>query len=397
MSLGEETRMSLGDRAAVARWRVPRPASRATAGSLRLLATGAAARPAWEDIAARNPDLAICHQAVWMDCMREVGGFLDATRLYETRDGRRILLPLAGRRLPPAKPLLYDSWPLYWEGARDSGGLLSADGPITAEDVRQVAADLATMPALRVKVVPSTADAAAWAAGAPRSAARVPLHAHVVDLTGGFDVVWTQRFSKKTREKSRKAERRGIVVESDGTGRLLPIFDMLYRRSMEHWAADHFLPTPLARRVIERRHDHAKLEAVARRLGQRCQVWIAWSAGEPVSGIVVLGQGPAATYWKGATDKELVRASGATDYLHKCAIETACQAGRTRYDLGTSGLESLARFKEGLGAQLQNYEAYSFERIPFTPAQELLRVGLRRAFTAAAVGRRAARARSAAG
>jgi lipid II:glycine glycyltransferase (peptidoglycan interpeptide bridge formation enzyme) len=206
-----------------------------------------------------------------------------------------------------------------------------------------------------------------------------------------------QRFSKKTREKSRKAERRGIVVESDGAGRLLPIFDMLYRRSMEHWAADHFLPTPVARRVIERRHDHTKLEAVARRLGQRCQVWIAWSQGEPVSGIVVLGQGPAATYWKGATDKELVRASGATDYLHKCAIEAACQAGRTRYDLGTSGLESLARFKEGLGARLQNYEAYSFERIPFTPAQELFRVGLRRAFTAAAAGRRAARGRSAAG
>lgn len=393
MSVGNQ---SVGNRTDI-RWRSQRPGRPRSAPGIRLVATGAQARPAWEEIAARNPDLAICHQPVWMDCMHEVGGHIDAARLYETRDGRRLLLPLAGRPLPPGLPLLYDSWPRYWEGARDSGGLLSADGPITAEDVREVAADLARMPALRVRVVPSTADATAWAAGAPDSIPRVPLHAQVVDLTGGFDVVWTRRFSKKTREKSRKAERRGVVVESDSTGRLLPVFDALYQRSVDNWAAAHFLPTPLARRVIEGRHDHAKLTVVARRLGERCTVWIAWSQGEPVSGIVVLGQGPAATYWKGATDKDLVRASGATDYLHTCAIRAACEAGRTRYDLGTSGLDSLTRFKAGLGAQLHRYQSYSFERIPLTPAQELLRVGLRRAFTAAAAGRLAVRTRLAAG
>ena len=126
-------------------------------------------------------------------------------------------------------------------------------------------------------------------------------------------------------------------------------------------------------------HPHHKLEAVARRLGERCQIWIARRAGEPVSGIVVLSHGSAATYWKGATDKALVGASGATELLHAKAIEAACAAGRSRYDLGTSGLASLSSFKIGLGAEHQQYLAYRFERLPVTGAQELLRTSLKRA------------------
>ena len=79
-------------------------------------------------------------------------------------------------------------------------------------------------------------------------------------------------------------------------------------------------------------------QIAAERLGSRCQVWIARRGGTPVSGIVVFSHGAAATYWKGATDKALVGSSGATDLLHCRAMQDACQEGRTRYDLGTSGL-----------------------------------------------------------
>jgi hypothetical protein len=346
---------------------------------LRLAAVGPETRQAWQEIVDSHHDLAVCHLPEWMDCVLEAGPFSDASRLYVAPDGRRLVLPLARRRHLAGPLSLSDSWPPYWEGARDSGGLIGQDGIVTPQDVRDVIADLAALPALRTRVVPSTADAPVWAASAPATVARTAMSAYVVDLSGGFETVWAERFSKKARYKSRKAERDGIVVEMDTTGRLLPEFGALYQRSVDAWSQAYFLPTPLARRVIDGRHPHAKLEVVARRLGERCQIWIARRNGQAVSGIVVMSYGAAATYWKGATDKALVGASGATDLLHRRAIEEACRAGRTRYDLGVSGLASLTAFKTSIGAVRHDYQAYRFERLPLTDAQEALRTGLKRA------------------
>jgi hypothetical protein len=304
--------------------------------------------------------------------MCEAGGFADATRLYQAADDRLVVLPLARRRWTSGPTGLYDSWPPYWEGARDSGGLLGENGLITPGDVRAVTADLARLAALRIRVVPSTADAAAWAAGAPDWVARAPLTSYVVDLSGGFEKVLTERFSKKARYKCRKAVREGIEVERATGGPLLEVFGGLYERSLDAWSRDYFLPQPLARRVIERRHSHRKLQTVARRLGDSCQIWIARRAGQPVAGIVVLSYGTAATYWKGATDKSLVGASGAVDLLHREAMEDACRAGRSRYDLGTSGLASLTAFKESIGACREDHTAYRLERLPLTTAQQWL-------------------------
>jgi hypothetical protein len=354
--------------------------------AVRLVATGPDARDGWEKVAISAHDqLAICHQPVWMDCVTDSGTFVDATRLYETADGRQLVLPLVRRAVTPGPVGLYESWPPYWEGARDSGGLISEHGPVTAADVRGVLADLRRLPAVRIRVVPSTHDAAAWQQAAPESIARLmPLKAFVVDLSGGFEQIWSQRSSKKTRYKVRKAERSGVEVEHDSTGRLLPVFDQLYRRSVDAWADAHFLPTPVARRLIERRHDHRKLCMVAGRLGEACRVWIAWKDGEALSGIVVHSSGAAATYWKGATDKAKVRALGATDLLHSRAMQLACEEGRSRYDLGTSGLESLSQFKLSLGAAPVRYHSYQVERVPLTAAQEWMRARFKNALGATA-------------
>jgi CelD/BcsL family acetyltransferase involved in cellulose biosynthesis len=372
----------VSDRPTEQRNRRPVRPSAPVAGRLRLAAVGPDTRQAWQEIVDSHPDLAVCHLPEWMDCVCQAGPFADASRLYVAPDGRRLLLPLAKRRHLTGRLSLYESWPPYWEGARDSGGLIGEHGIVMPRDVQDVIADLTALPALRTRVVPSTADAPVWAVAAPSTVPRTAMSAYVVDLTGGFERVWSERFTKKARYKSRKAERDGIVVEMDTTGRLLPEFDALYRRSVDTWSQAYFLPTPLARRVIDGRHPHAKLEVVARRLGGRCQIWIARRNGQPVSGIVVLSHGSAATYWKGATDKALVGASGATDLLHRRAIEEACLAGRTRYDLGVSGLASLTAFKLSIGATRQDYHAYRFERLPLTDVQEGLRTSLKRAAVA---------------
>jgi Acetyltransferase (GNAT) domain len=346
--------------------------------ALRLEAVGADAREGWHKVVQHHPDLAVCHLPEWMDCVCEAGAFDDATRLYRTADGRLLVLPLTRRHRLPGRWALYDSWPAYWEGARDSGGLIGEGGIVTPDDVRAVVADLGRLPALRIRIVPSTADAPAWVAGAPGSVGTTPLHSYVIDLDGGFERVWSQRFSKKVRYKSRKAQRDGIEIEKDTTGRLLAEFDQLHQASVDAWAREYFLPTPLARQVIDGRHPHRKLEVAARRLGDRCQTWIARRDGEAVSGIIVFSEGAAATYWKGATNKSRSGSSGATDLLHRRAIEDACASGRIRYDLGTSGVATLTAFKLSLGAVPVEHTAYRLESLPLTAFQEGLRAGVKR-------------------
>jgi hypothetical protein len=353
-----------------------------TSSTVRLVAVGRDARPAWQEIAEREDGLSACHLPQWMDCLQEVSGYRDATRQYETRDGRRLLLPLAVRPHRPPGFGLYSSWPDYWNGGRDNGGLISEGGPVTTEDIHGVAVDLSAMRAIRICVTPSTGDAQAWARGAPPEATRIPEQAHVVDLRGGADDVW-HRFSSATRRACRRAERRGVDIECDATGRLLPDFLELYRRSLDRWATDYRLPKPIAREVIRRRHTATKLQVVARRLGTRCQVWIARHEGAAASGFMLLSHGPAALYWKGAMDKALEGGSGANDLLHRCAMEAAIRDGRLRYDLGPSGRESLARFKTGLGANLESYQQYVFGEIPGGPVWRGLRTAAHRVLAAA--------------
>ena len=117
-----------------------------------------------------------------------------------------------------------------------------------------------------------------------------------------------------------------------------------------------------------------------RRLGPLCRVWIAWKDGEPLSGLVVLSHGPAATYCKGATDK----AGPARSAWHAAApgrIELACAEGRRRYELSGSGVASLTQFKLSLGARELPVTSYRFERGPLTRAERALRSGLKAVLT----------------
>lgn len=322
-----------------------------------------------------SDDLAVTQLPAWLDCMVASGLYRDATLLYQTPDDRRLVLPLAGRG-PGAGLGVFASWPAFWEGGLDNGGLLCADGPVTPDDVSAVAADLGRTPGLRTTVVPSRTDAAAWQAGAPPGTDRTVDAMYSIDLTGGL-AGWERLISKGERYKARKAERHGVEIESDGTGRLLPAFDRLYRASVSAWARESPMPSVLSLALTRRRYPHATLEQIAARLGAACQVWIAWRGGEPLSGVVVLSHGPAATYYKGATDKAAVGNLGVGTLLHRRVIEAACEQGRRRYELSGSGIPSLTRFKLNLGARPVPLTSYRFERAPLSAGERSVRSGLK--------------------
>jgi hypothetical protein len=336
-------------------------------------AEGAAARSLWSRLLADDPTATVSQTPAWMDCLRAVGSWADATRAYLAADGRELVLPLA--RWRPARALPVEgSMPFGW----GTGGLVCPGGRLLPEDVAAVAADLSGRRVLRTTLRPGPALEHAWAAGVPPEVARTRHMSQSIDLADGFTEV-RRRFSGNVRRNVRKAERDAIRVEWGGA-RLVPVFDVLYRTSVARWAERQHEPPALAQWRARRRDPRRKFEVVAERLGDACRIGVAWRSGAPAAAIIVLSHGEHSTYWRGAMDRELVAGTGANELLHSMAIEHACDAGRRWYHLGDSApSSSLAEFKRRLGAQEEHYTGYRLESAPLTAIEDLMRRGAKRA------------------
>lgn len=342
---------------------------------MRLEAVGAAARESWEAVVAADPHALVSQTPAWLGCVCALGRYEDATRVYRAEDGHLLVLPLARLRGVPAQAAVESSMPCGWS----SGGLLCSGGRVTPADVAAVVGELQAGGALRIAVRPGPDEDPAWAAAVRAPLRRTRHTTYRLDLSGGFDEVWTRHFGRKVRSWCRKAEHR-LTVEWDDGGRFIPVFDALYRNSVMRWARQQHEPLPLARWRARRENPRRKFELVAERLGPACRVGVAWRAGEPAAAVIVLEHADQSKYWRGAMDRELTAGTGANELLHQMAIEHACRCGRRFYDMGEARPGSgLARFKRSFGAEETEFGGYYFERLPLSAADEFIRRQVKRA------------------
>ncbi len=330
--------------------------------------TSPAPREVWQDLLKSDAEALPYQTPAWLDCICAMGGYEDASRLYEFSGSRQLVLPMVRRKGLPAALTTEASLPHSW----GIGGLV-ARGTIHAEEVAAVFADLAGRSVPRTSIRPNPRAGETWAAAAPPGIVKVPRLAHVLDLEGGFERVWTKRFRSTARRNVRKAERAGLVVECDTSGKLVPVFYDLLRRSFDRWARQQHEPRPLARWRGRRRDPLRKFQVIARMLGEACRIWVAWLDGQAAAAIIVL-QDANASYIRGAMDKELAGPTRANYVLHRLAIEDACRAGCRYYHMGESGESaSLAYFKSRFGATAYPYAEYRLERLPITSVDDRLR------------------------
>ena len=334
-----------------------------------------APRMAWRELVAADPQALPTQSPEWLDCLCADGKYVDASRLYETSDGRRVLLPMVRRAWGAGRTTVWHSMPSAW----GFGGLVT-DASVTPDLVSSVVDDLVSRRALRVHVRPNPLHAEAWAtAMADRPGViALPARAHVLDLSGGFDVVWRKRFRSSTRTQVRRAEQLGVEVETDSTGRLLPEFYELLCQSTDRWARHQHEPRMLAHLRRARRDPVDKFQTMAAILGKACQVSVARFQGRPAAAILVL-RGRNAHYTRGAMDEALAGPSQANRLLHKIAIEDAISAGCLSYHMGESGESNgLSQFKSRFGAEAYPYAEYWIERLPFTRADQWIRRATKR-------------------
>jgi GNAT acetyltransferase-like protein len=330
--------------------------------------TSPAPRHAWRELLAQCAGALAFQTPEWTDCLCATGRYRDASRLYELRDGRSLLVPMV-RRLGVARPLrLEASLPYGW----GFGGVVAADR-LTSSDVTTVLENLTGRGAARVSLRPNPLSAEVWEQGAPNGVKRIPRAAHVLELGEDFGDVQA-RFKDTARRAVRKAERSPLTVTCDTSGAHVAAFHSLYRRSVVRWASKSREPVWLARARAALREPEAKLRLVAERLGEACQIWVAWLDGRPAAGIVVLRHGESASYWRGAMDIEVAGRTQPNYLLHAQAIAGACRVGCRHYHMGETGSsESLAQFKTRFGARAYDYLEYRTDHLPLAATAE--RVG----------------------
>jgi hypothetical protein len=333
-----------------------------------------APRETWRELVALDPFAVESQTPEWADAMVESRRFVDASRLYQFADGRRVVIPLL-RRVLGGVPVLEASNPLHC----GVGGLVAPDGP-RAGEIAAVLADLARTRVAVQSFLPHPLVAEAWADAwrrvDPPGGLVVARRAHAIDLRGGMDVV-SARFGKLTHRGVRHARRSGVAVECGTGGHLVDEFYGLMELATRRWARMQHEPAWLALRRLHHREPRSKFRAMGRHLGDRMQIWLARLDARPIATVLVL-RGANAYYLRGAMDEEM-RNHRANDLLHVSVLDDACAAGCRTYYLGDSGWsDNLARYKERLGAQRCHYAEYRRERLPVTRGERFVKGAVKR-------------------
>lgn len=333
-----------------------------------------APRRVWRDLLEQQGPHPIEATPDWMDCITAAGRLVDASRWYRLGD-RTVVVPLAGPRYGSRLAPL-SSWPFDW----GYGGIVTGGGDLAPEEIAMILDDLAQLPTVRLRLSLTPGTPPTWtSAAADRFPAIDTRTVHLVDLAGGLDAV-LGGYATNRRKSVRRAERRGVEVEVDRTGRRLSVFYELFDKSIERWAAEQHEPLALCRYRNHRANSRAKLATVARRLGDRCAVWTAWVDGKPAAASIVLRNGPYLTGFKSAADVREFGSTGAVDLLKTAIIADGCATGAVVYDLGEARPGSnLAKFKAAYGAREHDVHVIERERLPLRQTEDLVRTAVRRA------------------
>ena len=324
---------------------------------------------AWDEVVSSDPDALVTQTRPWMRAIVRLGGWQDASRLFETERGR-ILLPLARRRGTRGWTAIEASQP----HALGFGGLVAERG-VSHADVRAVLNHLRTERRLRITIRPNPRQAAAWT-GFDDAWQSVSRRAQVVDLRDGVDPLWA-RLHANARRGVRRAERNVVIVNHTTNGDSLPEFFALMHESRERWAHASNEPVWLGR-WRARADSLARWRTISDERDGRCRVYTAMWNGTLVAATIVLS-GPNAHYTRGAMRKELASQCSANYALHWRAITDAIAEGHEWYHLGESGTSSsLNRFKSQFAAETFEYPELRRESLPISSTDARVRAAVKR-------------------
>jgi CelD/BcsL family acetyltransferase involved in cellulose biosynthesis len=177
------------------------------------------------------------------------------------------------------------------------------------------------------------------------AAGAIASETHVVDMAGGFDVVWNSRYDKARRRRVRRAEEAGIVVErGDGLHDVIRFFGV-YRERLRDWDSGEGHPQQLFTSLVSRG-------------GARVRLYLACQGEELLGGHLNFYYKDEVIAWYGMASARGGELQAGT-LLYATCMREACEAGYRSYNLGSSlGKASLIEYKESLGGVVYRYPTF---------------------------------------
>jgi Acetyltransferase (GNAT) domain len=319
-------------------------------------------RSTWESLARSDGGAIVTQSPAWHDAVLASGRYRDVSVLYEFDSGQKVIMPMARYRWQPPQVAVVESWPSDWS----VGGPLCQDGEVTAAEAAAVLADVARRAsfAARIRLGPHTHQN--WISQALQYKV-TPWSRYVLDLSGGFEHVWRDKFRGVSRTAVRKAERSELDIEVDRSGNLISLFGELYENFLKDRSVRQDVPLWLTRMRMNRESPTSprQIRLVADSFGKDCATWVVRLNGDPLVSIITLQFGESVLFFRIAADKPRADPVRASEYLHRVIIEQACRDGYRFYDMGAAPPgSSLARYKEKLGAVESSTYLLSFDRLP---------------------------------
>ncbi len=238
-------------------------------------------------------------------------------------DGTIALFPLirVARRFAALSMAL--GMPLGWEGTP-----VAAQGEVGAAHIRGL---------FRARGGRGLLALHGGAGSSPPAVGRVThSYTHKLDLTLGYDALWTESFSSACRNKCRKAMRAGIEVHRDAGQEAVDAYYILYAAAARRWG---YSEPPYPRRLFE-----VLLGSEA------AELWLAHLEGRVIAGALMVRGSDDLTSFSTAYDREHA-AYGAGNLVTSVAVKSACERGIAYHDMGASlGLRDVEVFKEAFGA-----------------------------------------------
>ena len=149
-----------------------------------------------------------------------------------------------------------------------------------------------------------------------------------------------------------KAARKGVEIERDTTGRLVPVFYDLYLSWVERWIPRSGLPPAVARRSALRQEPYAKFETVTEADGgPSAGCSSPGTRAGPIASCITYVHGEHAIGWRSYSIKELAGPVAANTATQVAALGDALESGCRFFDFGQSGdVSNLLSYKNSLGA-----------------------------------------------
>ncbi len=163
---------------------------------------------------------------------------------------------------------------------------------------------------------------------------------HIIDLSLGFDVLWSRRYHKNTRNCVRVAEKAGVTVAVERGPEAVEVLCRLHADQAAHWEGIQPHPREAVARVVEVMGDDARIYVARDR------------DGAPLTAALNLEHADREVHpWMSGSAPES-RPVRAYHLLMSTAIREACERGRATWNFGGSGgNEKIEFFKSTFGAE----------------------------------------------